>query len=708
MNLRRLGLAAALAVTVAVVGSLVGAPRAEAYSNSRLMDDQIFDNYDSMGDLTARPDGSSNAETAIQNFLAGKGPCLVNFMDVEPNWNGTAWSYTGSVKASRIIAKAARMWGLNPQVILATLQKEQSLISGTACDGWRYNAAMGYGCPDSGGCNPKYAGFTRQVLWGAWQLKFNKERSLGNVEWDGDGAITYVGYMTQGERKRCLTCSPFTYDGNATIDGQVIKMETGATASLYTYTPHLGQSFPGIFQSWFGPVLVPTYAAAYAGQSGYPTIIAGNTATGFLKYRNTGNITWYDDTSIGTAPAGSFPIHLATARFMGHASPFGATWQSGKNRPALNFAAVYESNGTTLATNQHVAAPGQIVRFDFTFTVASNQAPGTYNAFFQPVAEGTPNGAFADTNTYLTVTVQPKTWAAGFVGQSAYPTVVAGNTASGMLLLRNTGNQIWYDDSTVGSAPGGSYPVHLATARFMGRASAFGATWQSGKNRPGMDFANVYESDGVTLASNQNIVQVGQVARFTFTFTVPQTLPGGVYREYFMPVAEGTPNGAFADTGTYIDVTVTPAIFRADYAGQSAYPTLTPGSTTTGFIQYRNSSNQPWYDDVSIGTAPAGMLPVHLATSRFMGRSSAFGATWQRDRNRPGLTFSAVYESDGVTLAGNQHVVNPGQIARFSFTFTAAANQPRGTYREYFQPVAEGSSNGAFPDPGTYLDVRVQ
>ena len=227
-----------------LVASMLPAQRAAAadYSNSNLMDDAVFDSVNTMN------------ESQIQSFLASKGPCLADYKDVDPNWNGTTWSYTGSVAASHIIYKAAQQWGLNPQVIISTLQKEESLITGTSCDAWRYNSAMGYGCPDSGGCNPKYAGFTRQVLWGAWQLKFSKERSYGNTAWDGDDDITYVGLMTQGNRSRCGTCNTVYYDGYATIDGQSIYLANGTTAALYTYTPHLGQSFPGIFEGWFGPV----------------------------------------------------------------------------------------------------------------------------------------------------------------------------------------------------------------------------------------------------------------------------------------------------------------------------------------------------------------------------------------------------------------------------------------------------------------------
>lgn len=229
--------------------------QASAYTDQRLMDDAVFDNVGTMN------------EAQIQSFLQTVGSsCLVNYKDVEPTWTGTQWTYTGSVPASKIIYKVAQQWGINPQVIIATLQKEQSLITGTCSSSTRYNSAMGYDCPDSGTLHDypeigvtgtcvshqKYVGFTKQVLWGSWQLKFSKERAYGNVAWDGDGDITYVGFMTQGTFKRCGACAMNYYSGNATIDGKGLYLENGTTAALYTYTPHLGQSFPGIFEKWFG------------------------------------------------------------------------------------------------------------------------------------------------------------------------------------------------------------------------------------------------------------------------------------------------------------------------------------------------------------------------------------------------------------------------------------------------------------------------
>lgn len=220
----------------------LASPARAAFNNNRVMDDGVFDNSTTMD------------EASIQNFLNSfPNSCLKNYQAPYPN---DYFNYGGNVPAARVIKRAADLWGINPQVILATLEKEESLVRGNAgCADWRYNSAMGMGCPDGGGCpSPAYAGFSKQVTKGSWQLKYNKERSYGNTGWGDNDSLTYYGYMTQGNRKRCGSCSNIYYDGWASIDSTSVHMDTGATASLYTYTPHFhgNQNFVALFEAWFG------------------------------------------------------------------------------------------------------------------------------------------------------------------------------------------------------------------------------------------------------------------------------------------------------------------------------------------------------------------------------------------------------------------------------------------------------------------------
>jgi hypothetical protein len=249
--MNRLFLKFGITLFIAVAWVAVNVPSAQAYTNSRLMDDQVFDDVNSMTEQQIRDFINARPNTCLTRVGAGFGGGAIY---PEPI---TYWEYGGNVDAARVIYNSARYSDINPQVVLATLQKEQSLFTDTDCldqDGIaRLPKAMGQGCLEGGACPTEaYAGFHKQVMKGAWQLKFNKERAIGNVEWGDNGSISYGMPYTEGYRKACSTCANIYRDGFWTIDGQTVKMETGATASLYRYTPHLGQAFPSIFESWFG------------------------------------------------------------------------------------------------------------------------------------------------------------------------------------------------------------------------------------------------------------------------------------------------------------------------------------------------------------------------------------------------------------------------------------------------------------------------
>jgi len=221
--------------------------KADNFNQNNLMDDAVFD------------DSNSMTATQIQSFLSSfPNSCLANYTAPYPS---DYFTYGADAPASVIIRQAATTWGINPKVILATLEKEESLVSGNlGCAAWQYNSAVGMGCPDGGTCPaPAYAGFSKQVMKGMWQLKFSKERAVGNVTWDGDGDIQYYGYMTAGTRARIQGGATAYYDGTATIDSTLVTMKTGATAALYTYTPHFhgNQNFVTIFNAWFGSTQFP-------------------------------------------------------------------------------------------------------------------------------------------------------------------------------------------------------------------------------------------------------------------------------------------------------------------------------------------------------------------------------------------------------------------------------------------------------------------
>jgi hypothetical protein len=185
-------------------------------------------------------------------------------------------------------------------------------------------------------------------------------------------------------------------------------------------------------------------------------------------------------------------------------------------------------------------------------TVPANLAAGNYREYFNPVAEG--YSWFNDWGVYFDIGVKPG-YKLSFAGQSAYPSILAGQTGSGYVQYKNEGALPWYDDDSVGTATPGTKPLHLATNNPLNRASLFGTSWGVGKNRPSTNFAFVYLANGTTLAPDQNIVQPGQIVRFNINFNVPVGTTPNPYYEYFIPILEG--GSALNDVGTYLGVNVT-------------------------------------------------------------------------------------------------------------------------------------------------------
>ncbi len=660
-RLKKLRWLTPLLVAFGVAVALSG--QASAYSNSRLMDDQVFDNVGSLN--AAQVADFLAARTGPFTKLSGPSPCLSGHSNINFHWDNVKWHYgsdadwntawgPAQIAASDIIYKAAQMWGINPQVLIATLQKEQSLITGTSCDGWRYNSAMGYGCPDSGGCNPKYAGFSKQVLWGAWQLKFNKERSYGNTTWDGDDVITYVGYMTQGTRKRCGTCTANYYDGYATIDGQTFYLENGTTASLYTYTPHLGQSFPGIFQGWFGPTILPTHAWNFAGQTSTKDlngIIVGQTATLSVSAVNAGNTTWTN--------SGANPVRLGASQPRDRKSLFATSGWIAPTRPAN--------------LDQASVAPGQTGTF--TFTIQAPAAPGDYKEYFNLLAEGVT--WMNDPGVYFTIRVAPITYTWSLAGQAAYSD--SGKTTgidlaafspgqSGWLVLKakNTGNVIWSNS--------GANPIRVGTEANKDRRSLFNTGGWLAPHRP----SNMVESS----------VAPGAIGTFEFPITAPAN--GGTYFERFNVLAEGIT--WMNDLGLYYYIKVNSGYswtLTSQYAYADSSKTaganlaaLSPGQTVFIGLTAKNTGTATWFN--------SGPYPMDLATSRPIDRISKFQAVGWLAPQRPARMKEAFVAS--------------GQTATFEFNYTAPAQV--GTYFEYFNPVAEAITH--LNDIGMYFYTVVQ
>jgi hypothetical protein len=358
---RRLGLFVVVVLAMAASYINLSTPAAHAYTNSRLIDDAVFNRVGSMN------------QNQIQAFLnnpnsnGAPSTCLASYTDQniyydgtnyhfgnDSNWN-PAWGPT-QISAAQIIAQSAQTWGINPQVILATLEKEESLIDGTSCASWQYQSAMGYGCPDAGGCSSAYAGFTKQVFYASYQLMFNEQRSEGNLNWQGAGSTHYSGFMTQGTFSRFTGDTPVYYDGNATIDGQVVYMTNGATASLYSYTPHLNQSFPGIFQTWFGSTYA-SYSVVKNADSSQQYVLDGGTlypipSADIISAWDLGNYT----STLASSVIASMPQGATLTRIMRPAGSLGVYFVDGGNRYLFPSVAAINNWGLSVSSIVNVPA----------------------------------------------------------------------------------------------------------------------------------------------------------------------------------------------------------------------------------------------------------------------------------------------------------------------------------------------------------------
>lgn len=215
----------------------------EVFYDSETMDqDQIQEFLDQVGDGCR--EGYDGTE------------CVASYVHDSPSYDANDYCYPFEGEAddttASVVWKAAKACGINPQVLLVMLQKEQGLLtaSGTGLDAQRYSTAMGYGCPDGGSCKPQYFGLANQVYHAALQLRMYANAPANYVI--VPFADNDIGYHPGG------SCGAST-----------VYVENFATAGLYNYTPYqpdedaLGGrpgacsavgnlNFYAYFNAWFG------------------------------------------------------------------------------------------------------------------------------------------------------------------------------------------------------------------------------------------------------------------------------------------------------------------------------------------------------------------------------------------------------------------------------------------------------------------------
>jgi hypothetical protein len=276
------------------------------YGNINIIDDSIMNNTSAMS--------TSQIDTFLNSFTGSCIGSASGFTTPKPlGFSGSSWQYGSNVSAGEAIKSIADRYNLNPQVLIATLEKEQGLVSRNndchseqmgdapafyswsehkACSSYatpypdcvnvtcgnsttysdcsyacKYSGgcitvALGYSCP--GFCKKSFANFSGQISGGAWVLRFAEARAYGQLTGysgydDGDEFIHYSGPMTPGYRQRVNGGTSIYYDGLYTdADGHTMYVTNGSTASMLSFTPFYARSYTAdklfntFFTKWFG------------------------------------------------------------------------------------------------------------------------------------------------------------------------------------------------------------------------------------------------------------------------------------------------------------------------------------------------------------------------------------------------------------------------------------------------------------------------
>jgi hypothetical protein len=365
--------ASTLVMTLTAIFGLIGNASAftPSYNASNLIDNPTLVNNGTM------------SAPVIQAFLSSVGSGLAGYSDVEACDTTIAPYYTHcgqTVSAAQIIYDASQAYDINPRAILATLQKEQSLVTDPTPSSSQINCAMGYNS-----CS-NYVGFFTQVDNGTWALAYNYQGALGTAHW-----LSWYPGANYPCRNATSLYSAGLYPGNTVTFAnpggvaQTIVLANAASASLYCYTPYVGPysatgysgsyNFVYYYQLWFGSTQASVpFAWQYVGQSAYsdagmttPFTAVPTAAPGGLLYlqiqaRNVGFVTWSQSS-----------MHIGTDSPEDRTSPFydSSTWLA-PTRPG----------GMTTSS----VAPGQVATFDLTLQAPAQ--PGVYQEYYNLVDDG--------------------------------------------------------------------------------------------------------------------------------------------------------------------------------------------------------------------------------------------------------------------------------------------------------------------------------
>jgi hypothetical protein len=593
------------------------------WQSGRVIDDSVFNDPNTMN------------TTQIQAFLNAKVPsCDTNGTQTSEYGGGTRAQYgtahghpppyvclrdyyenpqthannlqgnpmpAGGISAAQIIATAAVTYGINPEVLIATLQKESPgpLVTDTWPFWSQYDHAMGSGCPDSAPCDPQFAGFYNQMMNAASRFRY------------------YANNPTQ-YRYKAYQNNDILYNPNTSCGSSSVNIQTQATANLYIYTPYQpnqaalnnlygsgdgcsaygNRNFWRIFNDWFGSTIGPPYQWAiesFTYSGGDNSVGTDQTETLTLKARNTGRLPWYNH--------GDGPVRLATWGPDRQSELYNGTWPSTTRAANLQESVVQPSEVGTFVF--HVAPPHQGTFVEPLNLVVENQQwmpwPG-----FSPTIVGT----------------GPYSWQpVDVIYEKGTGLMEPNSTQLITIRAKNTGSTTWDKN--------GPAPVRVGT-------------WQP--QRPSAVRTSDWMSDVRVVNMNENTVAPGQIAGFQFRVHMPSS---GNYYERLNLVAEGQ---------TWLnDPGLTLYLHGASYGWQPVWTSLSTGNVNiprntnlTVTMRVRNTGEMAW--------KKTDIYPIHLATAGPLNRGSAFYTpSWLNDIRMAGLVEDVVQPGQEGTFTFTAH-----------------------------------------------------
>lgn len=195
------------------------------FNAGNIISDAVFTNKNTMTEAQIQSFFNSKVSKCVVGKDEDGKPyvCLKDFKISSVNRSADAYcsGYKGAANesAARIIYKVAQACNINPQVLIVMLQKEQGLVTHVWPSAWRYNIALGQGCPDTAPCDPNFVGFFHQIYGAARQMQIYMEGKY--FQW-------YAPGKTWG----------ILWHPNANCGRGNVYIANKATAALYYYTPY--------------------------------------------------------------------------------------------------------------------------------------------------------------------------------------------------------------------------------------------------------------------------------------------------------------------------------------------------------------------------------------------------------------------------------------------------------------------------------------